>query len=201
MTGNSKQAGFTLVEVLIATMVMSVVMVLASNLLLLFFTSQDTSRDTLYLEAEVRQILSRIVETSRESLVDYSFYTATPSDEPTLLAFRSPEGIQTVYWFYTNLAATTADIYVCDNMPFDDSCDKTVNPSSSTEWSRMNDSQTNFVLGSFTVSPDTSPYVSSATTPTDQAPLITITAQLQLSDGSTQSSVIQTTVTPRIYDR
>lgn len=199
MTGNSNN-GFTLVEVLIATMVMSIVMLLASNLLLLFFRSQDTSRNTLFLESEVRQILSRIVETSRTSRIDYDFYPTTPAEEPFILAFRTPEGIQTVYWFYKPDGSPTATVYVCANKPIAESCDTSVDPATTGDWAPMNDRQTALTLGSVSTLPRTAPYFTDST-PSDQPSVITVTMQMQLLNSTAQSPVIQTTFTPRIYGR
>lgn len=206
MIGNSNttrkasdsSAGFTLVEVLIATMIISIVMVLASNLLLLFFRSQDTSRNTLYLEAEVRQIVSRIVETARTSYIDYDFYAAAPTAQPDLLAFRTSDGLGTVYWFYSNGSQT--NVFVCANKAIDEECDTSANPEIGGDWARMNDTQTDLLLGMVNITPDTAPYLTDAT-PSDQAPLIIMSLQMELSSGAAQTPVIQTTITPRIYAR
>lgn len=202
MTGNSnrRQSGFTLVEVLISTTIISIVMVLASNLLLLFFRSQDTSRNTLYLEAEIRQIVSRIVETSREARIDYDFYGGgAPIDQPEFLAFRTATGVQTVYWFYTG--TSTTDMYVCANKPIDETCSVPADPSVSADWARMNDTQTSFLVGSFFVGPDSDPYPFSGTPTTDQTPGVVMSFQMELVGTSAESPVVQTTVTPRIYAR
>jgi len=194
---NTAQNGFTVVELLIATAVMSIVMVLASNLLILFFRSQDTSRDKLYLEAEVRQIFSRIAETSRQGRIDYDFYAAEPSAEPDFLAFRDSYGSQTVYQFFG--LDGFVSVYVCTTSTLNDSCDKTVDPSADAAWAQMNDESTNFPIHRFTGLPDDPPYLRATTT--DVSPVVTVVMQLELSGTSSVSPVLQTSLTPRLYAR
>jgi prepilin-type N-terminal cleavage/methylation domain-containing protein len=195
---NTSPSGFTLVEVLIATAVISVVMVLASNLLLLFFQSQSESRDTLYLEAELRQILFRMVEASREGYVDYDFYSTTPDAEPEFLAIRTLAGVQTVFWFYDNGSET--NVYICTDVPLDDACSNSVDPELDSSWSQMNPENTRVAYGAFRISPDDPPYLSGGTV-SDEAPFVVVRMQLLSEDSEVTSPIVQTSFTPRIYDR
>ncbi len=202
MTGNSRktrQQGMTLIEVLIAVAVISITIVLAVNIFLLFSESSSEATNQLHLQANARQMMSLVSERTREGFVDYNFYTGPPSAEPEFLAMRDLDGIQTVFWFYNDGVDT--HVYLCDDMPYDMSCDKTVpDPSVDPLWSKMNDEDVYLTTGFFTISPDSDPYFSGSLVPaTDDAPLITVVMQLE--NDIAQSQLFQTTLTPRFYVR
>lgn len=200
MIGNTKQtAGFTLVEVLVATALLSIVIIIVVSLSLQFFGTQRTTRDELYLEGTARQILSLMTERSRESIVDYTYYDdGRPSTDPQeFLALRNMERVQTVFWFYDK------ELYICDGKAADEECDHTVNPAIvGGDWTRMNPTDVTIAVGQFLIQPSSAPYYDDTTLPaTDESPLISITMELYAFQSEVRSALLQTSITPRLYVR
>lgn len=207
MTGDIKHniAGLTLVEVLVATAIISIVSLLIVNLFLVFQSSDTRSAITLKMEGTARQILLQIAERLREGKIDYDFYTSDPASEPEFLAIRDNEGIQTVFWFYAPTGQT--NIYVCNDKPQDETCNKaeTSPGSGSSDWRQLNPGDDEFTVAHFSITPSSSPYATTdGTAPSsDDSPLITVTMQLHQSSGKAEveTDLIQTTLSPRYYDR
>lgn len=201
MTGNNhNQAGLTLVETLIATAVIAIVMVLVTNVILLFLKTESETGDQLLLEGVSRQVISQIVEYTREGYVDYEYYGAPPvALNQDQLAVRDLNGNQTVFWFFTD-ASTERHLYVCHAEYSSASCPSIGDPSVNPQWERVDPNSVDFMSASFYLRPDTAPYIGPGPTYSDTAPIVTISMQLSGDDGAT-TPLIQTSVTTRIYAR
>lgn len=198
MSRRYKQQGFTLIEVLVATAIISTVMIVATGLMLLFFRNQKEIRSTLYMHSTARSILSTMSDRTHEMFIDYAFYTANGInvDESSFLALRNPNGKPTVFWFTGT--APDINVLICDDKLANQSCSSTV----ATDWYQMNPSTIHLTVGSISIFPNTSPYPLNGEIPeTDRSPFIQIRMQLNTRSSNTTTSVIQTGLTPRYYVR
>lgn len=194
--------GFTLVEALIATALLSIVIVMVVGMSLQFFGTQRVARDELYLEGTARQTFALIAERSRESIVDYTFYDdGTPSSDPDqFLALRNEERDQTAFWFYDT--GTEVALFMCDDKQADEECDHTADPTAGGDWAQVTPDDIELTVARFPFSPTSPPYYDDTTPPaSDQSPIVTIVMQLQLLDSDTATDVLQTSLTPRLYVR
>lgn len=197
----TRQDGFTLVEVLVAVAVLSIILMISVGLLLGFFDNQRIANDTLFVESQARQIITTVSERIREAYVDYDFYTdlgGTPSAYPELLALRDAEGIQTVFWFYSISGQT--QLFICDDKTLSASCGTGTAPNLSSDWDQLNNQNVYFSNGEFEIQPDNPPYMTSNPT-TDDSPLITVVMQLQHIEKDITTEFVQTSFTPRFYAR
>lgn len=202
MCAARRQEGFTLVEALIATAVLSIVIVIVVGMSLQFFGTQRTTRDQLYLESVARQSYSLMTERSREAIMDYTFYDdgAPYADPSQFLAVRDDERQQTVFWFYDD--GTTVELYLCDDKAIDEECDHAADPSLGGDWEAVTATDITLPVAEFSIQPTSPPYYDDSTPPaSDQSPLITITMQMELVDEGTTTPVLQTSITPRLYVR
>lgn len=202
MTGDiskNREAGMTLIEVLVATAIIGITMSIAVTIFVLFYRSSQESSNELQLQATARQALTLITERTRDGYVDYDFYTGAPSAESDFFAIRDLDGVQTAFQFYYD--GTQTNVYICDDKPVDQSCDKVSDPETSVDWSQINPEGHGFIVGQFTISPDDPPYIDKSTIKplSDQAPFVTITMQLE--SDTAETNLIQTAITPRIYVR
>lgn len=200
MIGNTDSKGFTLVEVLVATAVIGVAIALAVDLFVIFFQNEHTAGNEIALDADARTTLSLMIERTRQGYVDYEFYDAAPSAEPTYLAVRDVAGNQTVFWFAAD-AQEKINIYLCDGKTLEQTCPKNVDPEADGNWKQLNPEDTVVPVGLFRVIPDVAPYVVPDVTWSNEQPLITVVLQLQKENQADTSSVIQTSFTPRLYVR
>jgi prepilin-type N-terminal cleavage/methylation domain-containing protein len=196
-------AGFTLVEVLISTAIISIAMVVVVQMFFIFYASAERTYAILRMESEARRILADISTVARESRIDYDFYATVPSAEPQFLAMRDGTGEQSVWWVFSSGGET--DLYLCNGKPLNDSCSKPATPVGDPDWAQVNAGDIDLVSGKFAVSPSQDPLFPGATlTPaSNQAPFMRIVFQLQSgpADNSTESPIIETAVTPRFYAR
>lgn len=200
MIGNTKHnSGFTLVEALVASALLSIVVIIVVTMSIQFFGTQRTTRDELYLEGTARQIISLMTERSREAIVDYTFYDGgAPATNPEqFLALRTVEREQTVFWFYDR------NVYICDGKAADEECDHAVDPAIfGGDWTRMNPTDISVTIGEFLIEPTSAPYYDDTTLPaSDQSPLVTITMELHAYQNNVYSDILQTSITPRLYVR
>jgi len=192
-------SGLTLVETLIATAIIAIVMVIATNLILLFMQTESETGDMLALEGVSRQILSQITEISREGYVDYDHYSSLPlAFQQEQLAFRDLSGVQTVFWFYTDATIGT-HAYICEAQFNAPPCPNSGNPIIDPEWNRVDPQDITLEHAWFYIRPDTAPYISGPPF-SDTAPIIIVTLQLLGKDGAV-SNLIQTSFTTRMYVR
>lgn len=201
MKYREQKKGFTLVEVLVAVAVLSIILIISVGLLMSFFNSQRIANDTLFVESQARQMITTISERIRDGYVDYNFYTGlggTPSSYPELLAIRDSEGIQTVFWFYTVSSQTL--LFICDDKTLSTSCSTGIAPISSPDWDQVNNQNVYFSEGEFEIQPDNPPYMTSNPT-TDNSPLITVIMQLQHIEKDIGTDFLQTSFTTRFYAR
>ncbi len=201
MTGSTKR-GFTLVEVLVSTAVISIVMVLVLNLIVIYFRAQSRVYADLYVESTARQIFSGIGERTLEGFIDYDYYlNGNPSNMPEALALRSVDGRQTVYWFWDDFSGDQ-QLYVCPDMPQDSSCPigATVNPITHPDWYKVNPDNVKFSGGEFRVYPDDAPYMVAGAPLSDDSPFVTVVMAIEPDEGES-SPLLQTAFSTRVYVR
>lgn len=198
MIGNTRRAGFTLVEAVVAAAVSGVLIVSVVGTFVTFQKIQNSSSQELQLQSVARQFINIVTEQLRTGYIDYDFYPGVPSSYPTYLATRTPEGDQTVVQFYNPGSGVRA--YIC-RAAFDDSCSLGTNPEIDADWSRIHTTDVYFLYGQIDVQPDQPQFYN--TTTSDEPQLITMRIQLVTAvDASTeQTELIQTTLTPRVYAR
>ena len=203
MFKNQTQSGFTLVEALIATAVLSIVIVIVVGMSLQFFGTQRVTRDQLRLEGVARQTYSLIAERTREAIMDYTFYDdgAPLSDPSVFLAVRDDQRVQTVFWFYDD--GSNVQLYICDDKEIDEECDYSADPTvSGGDWELAIPDDIELKVAKMHIQPTSPPYYDDSTPPaSDQSPVVSVTMQLALIDSDTSTAVLQTSVTPRLYVR
>lgn len=196
MHQGTSQRGFTLIEVLVATTIVAIVMVVATAMLLVNFRAQRLAQTQLALYTTSRDVVQLFNDHVRTAVIDYDFYATVPADEPEFLAIRDTEGIQTVFWFSEDGGRT--QLSICHAADSDALC----NPGVPELWSSVTPQNIFFLGGAFMVTPDTQPYTSFSQPPAvDQAPLVIMHMQLGKQDTDTTTAVIQTAVSPRFYVR
>ncbi|MFH1426228.1 MAG: prepilin-type N-terminal cleavage/methylation domain-containing protein [Candidatus Kerfeldbacteria bacterium] len=203
MTGNTnRQTGFTLIEVLVSTAVIGIVVVIAVQLLLIFFEVQQETRDILYLEGNARNTLALIAERTRHGYVDYGYYAGAPKDEPEYLALRNMEDALTVFRFYDH-GFGEIDLFMCDDAKYDADCPKLVDPSLHPNWDQVNDGSIRFDYGSFLIFPDDPPYLEPGVLipSVDVVPTIQIFMKMRTEETLAETPHIQTGFVTRIYVR
>lgn len=208
MTGNTDiprrvPAGFTLVEVLVATAVISIATIIAVQLLFIYFGIQQETRDILYLEGASRNALSLMAERVRHGFIEYGYYTTTPADEPEYLAVRDKSGELTVFWF-RDAGGGTYDLFMCDDKRPDETCAKGVNPEIHPDWNQVNDATSKFVYGRFGIVPFQDPLFTGPgqlEPASDTQSLVQVYMRMVAEGSGTQTKHIQTTFTPRLYVR
>lgn len=67
MIGSNK--AFTLIEVLVATAIISIVMIVAVSMMLVYFKGARQTKDILYLESNARQIIITMMENAMSGVV------------------------------------------------------------------------------------------------------------------------------------
>lgn len=204
MTGNTKrQSGFTLIEVLISTAIISIAIVVVVQLFFIFYSSAERSYSILLMEADARRIIAHITNRARESRVDYDFYASVPSAEPHFLALRDGDGRQTVYWIFG--AGSDFDLFFCDGKALTESCSKPASPLGDPDWAQMNADDITLLSGRFAATPDQDPlFPSTSLEPSsNQAPFVRVIFQLSTgpTDNTVESPFIATTIAPRLYVR
>lgn len=189
MTGNYKHhpnagAGFTLVEILIATGLLGTVIVVATNLLFSFFSSQSQSQNVLVLESATRQMITRIVEQTVSNLVVEEKSGAVESPVASVLFLTNVAGGVTKYVFEgSNLFVCEGTVEACVGLP-------STNPAA---FSQMNPDDFTLTHGEFLIN---RVYESNA----EYAhPLITIKMKLRYEQTGVESPLLQTSFTPRVY--
>lgn len=199
---SQQQDGFTLVEVLVATTLLSIVIVIVVSMSLQFFGTQRIARDQLYVEGTARQAYALMIERTRESLIDYTYYDdGAPASEPErFLALRTEDREQMVFWWYDDSGNQL--LFLCDGKAADEECDHSVDPTVSSEWDAVLPSNVIAPVSRFSTIPTSAPYNDTFSLPvSDQSPLVTMVMQLQLLGTDTTSDVLQTAITPRLYVR
>ncbi|OGY87718.1 MAG: hypothetical protein A2233_02105 [Candidatus Kerfeldbacteria bacterium RIFOXYA2_FULL_38_24] len=202
MTGVIKKelTGFTIIELLVATAVISVVMVAATTLLLMLFRGQRTAREDLYMQSQARYIFLMISDRVHNAHLDYLFYDGDPLLQKEFLALRDQAGQQTVFWFYSH--NNQIDLFLCDNKPFNDTCNHQVDPTISSDWSQINSQKLYFTVGNFLIFPSRSPYEEqNSQYLSDTAPYVTIQLKLKMPKSKNESVLMQTGLTTRYYAR
>lgn len=186
MTQYSDQpAGFTLVEMLIATAIFVVTLVLVLDIFMIFVRDQFTEIHRKQVEDEMMYIFGTSAPQIRESFIDFDAYTTmTPSDalyledrnhEPTLMALGS----------HSAISADSDTLYVSnytDNSPL--SGDKTV----------IEDVQ-------FYVYPDDDPFDVASGTYDNNQPAVVMYIKASHVEHPEIVIEYQTLITTRHYDR
>lgn len=191
-----REGGFTLIEVIVATAIVAIVIVVATAMLLVNFRAQRRAQHQLDLYAASRHVVQLINDNTRDALIDYDFYSTVPADEPEFLAIRDADGIQTVFWFDESIGHTR--LLICQTATAEEFCD----PGTPSNWENTTPGDIFFLGGAFTITPDTQPYSAFGTpAAVDRAPLIILRMQLGTLDTSDTSAVIQTAISPRFYVR
>lgn len=194
MTGNiNRQTGLTLVEVLVATAIISITVVTAVGLWFRVTQSEDAVSDDLYLQGIERQVLQQIETQVRSGNIDYDYYAGTL--DPQVLALRTSAGAPLAWWF--DDTATPTRLRLCSGKAITLNC----NTATASDWEQVTPDNVSLVTGSFAVLPTSSPYATGTSSPpsSNTAPLVTTTLQLQTAD--TITTPVQHTVTSRFYDR
>lgn len=198
MTGDIKDnKGFSLIEVLVATAVISIIMVAATALLVTLFRAQREAREMLAMQTHARYVVNLITEHTHNAFIDYDFYTGgNPSAQEEFLALRTTEGIQTVFWFKKQGGQAT--LWLCDEKPIDQTCAANTD----TDWSQVTPNDFLLSVGQFTITPSSSPYFTTdGSAPADVSPVVTLRLKLQMQRTGNESDLIQTALTPRYYVR
>ncbi len=187
------ERGLTLVETLVSTAIIAVVMILAANIIILFFETDRQATDELTLEGVGRDLLAHVVESSRTAYIDYDYYASVPLPvEESQLALRHLSGEQTTYWFYGSV------LYICVVGP-DASCPNGGDPSVDAEWDQLSPSAAALNGGGFLIRPSIAPYISYSAIPPDDAPFVTI--RFSMEGEQVDTPILQTSFTPRLYVR
>ncbi|PIW36455.1 MAG: hypothetical protein COW24_05370 [Candidatus Kerfeldbacteria bacterium CG15_BIG_FIL_POST_REV_8_21_14_020_45_12] len=203
MTGNTNsREGFTIIEVLVSTAVISIATALMLQLIMVYFSAQNRTYSTLYSESIARQMIADIGEHVFEGYIEYDVYPGGhPISMQEILPLRSLSGIETVYWFWTD-AGGSKQLYRCSDVPQDSFCPVggTVDPSVDPMWHKMNPDDIIFSSGEFRVFPDDNPFISGGAPLTNESPLVQVVMQLNQPEGS-QSPLFETAFASRIYVR
>lgn len=176
MTGNNPQHGFTLVEVLIATGVIGIVVVLATNLFLLHITTQSQTQEGLELEGALRQMESVI----RQEIMEGTDIAFGGSPDELTLRDRQGRAVRLV------IAGSGSDrhLFLCRGAS--DVC--TGDPHGNAAFSALHPQETSIVSASF--------FLHNANT---AHPLVTLIVQIADDQSQQTSSLLQFSVTSRAY--
>lgn len=190
MTGGNK--GFTLMEMLVAVAIFSMVTVAASNIYILATRTQRKVAAALSVAGTAKSVLERISRDIRTGRIDYPAYSGALAVQGENLMLRDESGEQIAYRRETDPAACLGGEAPCVVVQ-------------SGETARAIPAGLAAERLTFIIAPTEDPYdidEASGTYPSDLAPRVTIILSLRdRSDPEAAAITFQTTVVGRTYVR
>lgn len=176
-------AGFTLVEMLVAAALFSLVMISAVNLFIIFLRRPLQQIDEYHVYEEVNYALNELTAHARESYIDYATYV-TVTNPATDLYMVEADGVQ----FHAYLSA--GQLWV-----------DTTNGSTTTTTPLTSSSTADVYIDSFTVYlyPSLDPF--DVTTGENSQPAVVISIVGHSVTNTTVTFASQTLISTRVYER
>ncbi len=189
MIGNMRnKSGFTLVEIVVAAALFSMIMVAAVNLFVLFLREPLQQIDEFHVYEEINNVMAQLTSYSRDQMIDYSV-----SDYSS--GFSNP---QSKLYLVSTDATTSTEIYLSSGQLF-----ATITTGTTPVTTPLTSNSSNQVfIDTFNVYvyPNSDPFDLAASPPNSQPAVVVHIVGHSVTDTSVTYTA-QTLISTRVYER